>query len=66
MHAKGIMHRDLKFGNIFLNKNLRIKIGDFGLAQKLEKGQRRSSFCGTENFMAPEVIQNKRGRKNIS
>ncbi|KAF4628157.1 hypothetical protein G7Y89_g9997 [Cudoniella acicularis] len=35
MHAKGIIHRDLKMGNIFLDKDMNVKVGDFGLAALL-------------------------------
>ena len=39
---------------------MRIKIGDFGLAVRLNgRDERRSSFCGTPNYMAPEVCMNK-------
>lgn len=39
---------------------MRIKIGDFGLAVRLNgRSERRSSFCGTPNYMAPEVCTNK-------
>lgn len=39
---------------------MRIKIGDFGLAVRLNgRNERRSSFCGTPNYMAPEVCTNK-------
>ena len=38
---------------------MRVKIGDFGLAVRLEGQERRSSFCGTPNYMAPEVCANK-------
>jgi serine/threonine protein kinase len=35
MHSNRVIHRDLKLGNIFLNENMQIKVGDFGLATKL-------------------------------
>lgn len=36
MHSNRVIHRDLKLGNIFLNDNMEMKVGDFGLATKLE------------------------------
>lgn len=36
LHAQKIIHRDLKLGNLFLNENMNIKIGDFGLATKID------------------------------
>ena len=36
MHKNRVIHRDLKMGNIFLNENMDLKVGDFGLAAKLE------------------------------
>ena len=39
---------------------MRIKLGDFGLAVKLENNkERRKSMCGTPNYLAPEILQNK-------
>ena len=35
MHGNRVIHRDLKMGNIFLNENMDLKVGDFGLATKL-------------------------------
>lgn len=62
MHAKGIIHRDLKMGNIFLDKHMNAKIGDFGLAALLVTGKdmqtiRRTTLCGTPNYIAPEILQ---------
>lgn len=36
LHEKRIIHRDLKLGNLFLNDDMEIKIGDFGLATRIE------------------------------
>ena len=36
LHAHKVIHRDLKLGNLFVNDKMEIKIGDFGLATKLE------------------------------
>lgn len=35
MHSNRVIHRDLKMGNIFIDENMDLKIGDFGLATKL-------------------------------
>lgn len=36
LHSQKIIHRDLKLGNLFLNENMCVKIGDFGLATKID------------------------------
>ena len=60
MHENKVIHRDLKLGNLFLGQNLMIKIGDFGLATKLEyDGERKHTVCGTPNYIAPEILENK-------
>jgi serine/threonine protein kinase len=52
----------LKPGNILLGTKLEVKIADFGLAAKLKFiGERRSTICGTPNFMAPEQLDKKKG-----
>lgn len=61
LHEHHIIHRDLKLGNLFLNDDMEVKIGDFGLAAKLEfDGERKKTLCGTPNYIAPEILQ-KRG-----
>lgn len=60
LHENNIIHRDLKLGNLFLNDNIEVKIGDFGLATKIEyNGQRKETVCGTPNYIAPEIITKK-------
>ncbi|XP_053325227.1 serine/threonine-protein kinase PLK3 [Spea bombifrons] len=57
LHLKGILHRDLKLGNFFINENMELKVGDFGLAARLEPlEQRKKTICGTPNYLAPEVL----------
>ncbi|KAI4205630.1 MAG: hypothetical protein LQ346_001414 [Caloplaca aetnensis] len=73
MHARNVIHRDLKMGNLFLDKDLNVKIGDFGLAAVLvspgehegsytKAMSRRTTLCGTPNYIAPEILdKGKRG-----
>lgn len=54
LHAECIIHRDLKLGNLFLSDKLELKIGDFGLATKINyAGERKKTKCGTPNYIAP-------------
>jgi len=62
MHGRRVIHRDLKLGNMFLSEKLEIKIGDFGLAARLDSdGERRKTMCGTPNYIAPEILDSKAG-----
>jgi polo-like kinase 1 len=62
LHSHRIIHRDLKLGNVFLNDKMQPKLGDFGLATKLEfDGERKRTICGTPNYIAPEVLEGKAG-----
>lgn len=59
IHQQHIIHRDLKLGNLFLTADMRIKIGDFGLATRLGQ-EKKGTICGTPNYISPEVL-NKEG-----
>ncbi|XGW28953.1 hypothetical protein V3C99_008617 [Haemonchus contortus] len=60
LHDKKVIHRDLKLGNLFLNGDLQVKIGDFGLATTVDmEGERKKTLCGTPNYIAPEVLDKK-------
>lgn len=57
MHTHQVIHRDLKLGNLFLDANMNVKVGDFGLAALIENpGERKKTICGTPNYIAPEVL----------
>ncbi|KAK7099028.1 serine/threonine-protein kinase PLK1-like [Littorina saxatilis] len=60
LHNNKVIHRDLKLGNLFINDEMEVKIGDFGLATRLDyDGERKRTLCGTPNYIAPEVLGKK-------
>ena len=67
LHTQLVIHRDLKLGNLFLDRYLNIKVGDLGLATRLESAEeKRKTICGTPNYIAPEVIQGDRATRGHS
>lgn len=58
LHSNQIIHRDIKLGNLFLSSEMRLKIGDFGLAASVRDGDRKKTMCGTPNYIAPEILFN--------
>ena len=62
LHSHRVIHRDLKLGNLFLTDKMELKVGDFGLATKLDfEGERKRTVCGTPNYIAPEILDGKTG-----
>ncbi|XP_022240033.1 serine/threonine-protein kinase PLK1-like isoform X1 [Limulus polyphemus] len=60
LHEQKVIHRDLKLGNLFLSDDMEIKVGDFGLATRVDyDGERKRTLCGTPNYIAPEVLGKK-------
>ena len=56
LHTKGIMHRDLKLENILLDEQGYLKIIDYGLAKTLPQDNLTKTFCGTPEYLAPEMV----------
>lgn len=64
LHSKNIIHRDIKPANILLvsdNKgDSRVKLADFGLSKLVTESKLALTKCGTNKFMAPEVVSSDR------
>ncbi|KAL7939595.1 hypothetical protein V8C35DRAFT_287105 [Trichoderma chlorosporum] len=69
LHEHGCIHRDIKPENILLadEKNLVIKISDFGLAKVISASSEKwfwsNTLCGTPSYVAPEILADGKGRK---
>lgn len=63
--AQDIIHRDIKPQNIFLSKQGKFKLGDFGIARAEERTKSGMSRKGTYRYMAPEVYRGEDYSKSV-
>eukprot|EP00127_Corallochytrium_limacisporum_P004237 Clim_evm182s157 gene=Clim_evmTU182s157 len=59
-HRNHVIHRDLKAENLLFDKDMNIKIADFGFGNTFTPGTKLDTFCGSPPYAAPELFQ---GRK---
>ena len=66
LHSRNIVHRDLKPENAVLNAEGHVILTDMGCARTLLGSAKAQTFCGTEEYLAPEILDWSTGGHNHS
>lgn len=64
LHKKHIIYRDLKPENVLIDLEGHVKLTDFGLSKELVGGK-TNTFCGTDEYLAPEIILNESYNESV-
>ena len=65
IHKRDMIHRDLKPENILIDDDLEPKLCDFGWATILSGNEERKTFCGTFDYMAPEILDSRKYTSSV-
>ncbi|KAF7308627.1 MAP kinase [Mycena chlorophos] len=61
IHSSGVIHRDLKPGNLLVNSNCELKLCDFGLSRGFENASHLTEYVATRWYRAPEIMLGLKG-----
>ena len=56
IHDQNVLYRDLKPENIFIDIDGHIKLADFGLSKIQKQGDLNETYCGSAEYMSPEML----------
>ena len=65
LHENNYIHRDIKPENILLDKENNAKLCDFGWCTNILENEKRKTFCGTIEYMSPELVSNEKYDKSV-